>query len=138
MLREHLVSRISLLTILVFFSARAQSPLFSRSYLSLEKYIELENSAVDKHQGSPLVTIYLGGTIESLMMANAILLNEAQRPLFCEPESGLDVVTLRALLNKYIQKNRLFLSKSDFNSTIKTFNTGATSLIVLQEAYPPK
>jgi hypothetical protein len=115
--------------------ASANSPMGSNSYLSLAKYIELESSAIDNTSGSPPVTLYLGGVIESLDMANGIL-EEDSKPLFCLSQQGLSANRMRILLSSYIGHTRQIMSKSDFDFFQNTMNVGAVSLMALQENFP--
>ena len=109
-----------------------------QSYMSLDKFLELEQVAIDKSSGSPVVTIYLGGVIESLDMANAYLERQKSKPLFCPLRETLSAKGMRILLGSYIAKTRLIMSKSDFDAFQKTMNVGAISLIALQDNFPCK
>jgi len=108
------------------------------SYMSLKQFRELESGAIDKSVGSPLVTIYLGGSIEALGLVNAILEKNKQAPLFCMPASGLTAQKVRVLIESYIQKNRNILSSKDFSLFEETMNVGAATVAVLMESYPCK
>ena len=64
-------------------------------------FLELEAAAVDPN-GSPLVTLYLMATLDSLGIANAVLEENERAPLYCLPArdtlSAADMRTIVGLL----------------------------------------
>jgi len=114
----------------------ANSGASGQSYMSLGNYIDLEKGAINKSQGSPVVTIYLGGVIEALGFANAVLNQGGARQLYCLPESGVSAEKLRFLVEGYITKTRGLVSETDFNHIRSVMNVGAVSLVALRETFP--
>ena len=107
--------------------------------MSVMQYMELEDAAVNKDTGSPVVSVYLMAVLDSYGIANAMLSDRKQRQLYCQPDNlALGPMNLRQLINDRLKKNRALMSKKDWEVYSKTMNIAGESLFVLQETFPCK
>lgn len=73
--------------------------------MSVMQYIELENAAVNKDTGSPVVNVYLMAVLDSYGIVNAMLSDRKQRQLYCQPDNlALGPMNLRQLINDRLKK----------------------------------
>ena len=85
--------------------------------MSVMQYMELEDAAVNKETGSPVVNLYLMAVLDSYGIANAILSDRKQRQLYCQPDNlALGPMNLRQLINDRLKKSRALMSKQDWES----------------------
>lgn len=107
--------------------------------MSVMKYMELDDAAVNKDTGSPVVSVYLMAVLDSYGIANAMLSDRKQRQLYCQPDNlALGSMNLRQLINDRLKKNRALMAKKDWEVYSKTMNIAGESLFVLQETFPCK
>lgn len=107
--------------------------------MSVMQYMELEDAAVNKDTGSPVVNMYLMAVLNSYGIANAMLSDRKQRQLYCQPDNlALGPMNLRQLINDRLKINRALMSKKDWEVYSKTMNIAGESLFVLQETFPCK
>lgn len=106
-----------------------------KPYLSLNQYRSLEAEAVDKALGSPVVTLYLGGVIESAGIINAILEENNKPQIYCLT-SGISAEVLRRFLNDYIKNMDAMGPKG--RAAMDVINVGAASVFIMKEKFPCK
>jgi hypothetical protein len=107
--------------------------------MSVMQYIELENASVNKDTGSPVVNVYLMAVLDSYGIANAMLSDQKQQPLYCQPDNlALGPINLRQLINDRLKKSRALMTKKDWEVYSKTMNIAGEALFVLQKTFPCK
>lgn len=73
--------------------------------MSVIQYMELEDAAVNKDTGSPVVNVYLMAVLDSYGISNAMLSDRKQRQLYCQPDNlALGPMNLRQLINDRLKK----------------------------------
>lgn len=128
-----------MIAILVLFLSLGVNATSFGDDMSVAWYMKLEADAVNKDTGSPVVTVYLSGVLDSFGIANARLCKQKQQQLYCLPNSlALNTTILRQLVNYSLENKRKIVCKEDWEYYSKIMNIAAESLGALQEAFPCK
>ena len=99
-------------------------------------FLELEAAAVDP-TGSPLVTLYLMATLDSLGIANAVLEQNERAPLYCLPaRDTLSAADMRTIVVNYLDNVRSTTGERDHAFILTAFPLAAIALNALEKRFP--
>ena len=99
-------------------------------------FLELETAAVDPN-GSPLVTLYLMATLDSLGIANAVLEQNERAPLYCLPARvALSAADMRTIVVNYLGNVRSTTGERDYAFILTAFPLAAIALNALEKRFP--
>lgn len=102
--------------------------------LSLQDYLDIK---LGKKEGvdSSLLTVYLWGALDALLVGNQMAETLGSPKYFCEPEQDVElgIEDFRAMVDEELEKMRL---DPDFEARAAEMTVGQLALLTLAERFP--